>query len=65
MRISAAALDEADIVFTTYHTLVAEFTEKLSPLHKIYWFRVVLDEGKGILCHCQCFHGRLTLEQLT
>lgn len=41
-------MEETDIVLTTYHTLVADFGEKSSPLHEIEWFRVVLDEGKRI-----------------
>ncbi|TVY89545.1 DNA repair protein RAD5B [Lachnellula willkommii] len=40
-----ASIENTDIVLTTYHTLVADFGEKLSPLHKINWFRVVLDEA--------------------
>ncbi|OJJ43211.1 hypothetical protein ASPZODRAFT_123900 [Penicilliopsis zonata CBS 506.65] len=36
----------ADIVITTYHTLIAEFkTKTYSPLHRIHWYRVVLDEA--------------------
>ncbi|KAH7333142.1 putative helicase [Rhexocercosporidium sp. MPI-PUGE-AT-0058] len=38
-------IGDADIVLTTYNTLVAEFGGKSSPLHKLYWYRVVLDEG--------------------
>jgi SNF2 family DNA or RNA helicase len=38
-------IEEVDIVLTTYHTLVADFGEKSSPLHEVDWFRVVLDEG--------------------
>jgi len=48
-RTLASAIEEADIVITTYHTLVADFKEigdKSSPLHEVEWFRVVLDEGK-------------------
>jgi SWI/SNF-related matrix-associated actin-dependent regulator of chromatin subfamily A3 len=41
-------LEDVDIVLTTYHTLVADFGEKSSPLHGIEWFRVVLDEGKQV-----------------
>ncbi|EXF74188.1 SNF2 family domain-containing protein [Colletotrichum fioriniae PJ7] len=36
----------SDIVVTTYNTLSAEFEKKSSILHKIGWYRVVLDEGK-------------------
>ena len=41
----SAKLEDADIVVTTYHTLVAEFKTNLSSLHNLMWFRVVLDEG--------------------
>ncbi|KIW84079.1 hypothetical protein Z517_03325 [Fonsecaea pedrosoi CBS 271.37] len=40
-------ISEADIVFTTYHTLAAERKIKKSPLMSINWFRLVLDEA-----HC-------------
>ncbi|KAF4990996.1 hypothetical protein FGRMN_8117 [Fusarium graminum] len=38
----------SDIVVTTYHTLTAEYLVgkgKLSPLYKLGWYRVVLDEA--------------------
>jgi SNF2 domain-containing protein len=38
-------IEDADIVLTTYNTLMAEFESKNSPLHKLVWFRLVLDEG--------------------
>lgn len=44
----ACKIDEADIILTTYHTLVADFREKPSPLHEVNFFRVVLDEGNRI-----------------
>jgi SWI/SNF-related matrix-associated actin-dependent regulator of chromatin subfamily A3 len=44
----ASMIEEADIVLTTYHTLVADFGEKSSPLHEVNFFRVVLDEGNRI-----------------
>lgn len=40
------ALEESDVVITTYNTLAAEAAAKKSQLHKINWYRVVLDEGK-------------------
>ncbi|KAK4210760.1 SNF2 family N-terminal domain-containing protein [Rhypophila decipiens] len=39
------ALEQSDVVITTYNTLAAEATAKKSQLHKINWYRVVLDEG--------------------
>src|SRR3978361_217710 len=41
-----AELANFDIVFTTYHTLAAEFSRTNSNLHGITWYRIVLDEGK-------------------
>ncbi|KAL2881818.1 hypothetical protein SGCOL_002975 [Colletotrichum sp. CLE4] len=38
----------SDVVVTTYNTLSAEFEKKSSILHKIGWYRVVLDEGKSL-----------------
>jgi len=38
-------LEDADLVLTTYHTIVSDFGDKSSPLHKIAWYRLVLDEG--------------------
>ena len=34
-----------DIVLTTYSTLVVDFFKGLGVLHRVRWFRVVLDEG--------------------
>ena len=40
-------LAASDVVITTYNTLAADDkAKKQSPLHKISWYRVVLDEGK-------------------
>ena len=39
-------LADSDIVLSTYHTIAAESTDITSPLCKINWFRIVLDEGR-------------------
>ncbi|KAH9209007.1 SNF2 family N-terminal domain-containing protein [Leptodontidium sp. 2 PMI_412] len=44
-EIALPQIEDADVVLTTYNTLVAEFGSKASPLHKLHWYRVVLDEG--------------------
>jgi uncharacterized membrane protein YhfC len=42
-------LQEKDIVFTTYGTLMAEFKEEMhGPLLRAKWLRVVLDEGHQV-----------------
>ena len=38
-------LADADVIITTYSTLATEVGNKKSQLHRIGWFRVVLDEG--------------------
>lgn len=38
---------EADIVLTTYKTLATDLACKNNPLHRVGWFRVVLDEGES------------------
>ncbi len=40
------ALADTDIVLSTYHTIAAEALDHSSPVYKIEWFRIVLDEGK-------------------
>jgi len=47
----ATDLEDCDIVITTYNTLAAEAAGKRSLLHKINWYRVVLDEGKQYLAY--------------
>ena len=39
------AIANADVVLSTYHTLAGESAKTTSPLFKIHWFRIVLDEG--------------------
>ena len=39
------AIANCDIVLSTYHTIASESSKSTSPLFKINWFRVVLDEG--------------------
>ena len=43
----AERLRDFDIVLTTYATLVSEYRNERSALYDVYWFRVVLDEGKS------------------
>ena len=40
---------EKDIVFTTFATVASELMRGDSPLAKIHWFRIVLDEGESLL----------------
>jgi SNF2 family DNA or RNA helicase len=39
------AIANADVVLSTYHTVAGESSKTTSPLFKIHWFRIVLDEG--------------------
>jgi SNF2 family DNA or RNA helicase len=44
-----SVIEDSDIVVTTYHTLTAEYLigkGKTSPLYKLGWYRIVLDEGE-------------------
>jgi SNF2 family DNA or RNA helicase len=43
------AIANADVVLSTYHTVAGESAKTTSPLFKIHWFRIVLDEGIGHL----------------
>lgn len=46
-------LFEKDVVFTTYATAFEDTKKNPSPLSRIHWFRIVLDEGKAcIVCVC-------------
>ncbi|KAF4957210.1 hypothetical protein FGADI_3275 [Fusarium gaditjirri] len=47
-----SVVEDSDIVVTTYHTLTAEYLigkGKTSPLYKLGWYRIVLDEGEWCL----------------
>jgi SWI/SNF-related matrix-associated actin-dependent regulator of chromatin subfamily A3 len=44
------AIASAEVVLSTYHTLAGESSKRASPLFKIHWFRIVLDEGNKHLC---------------
>jgi SNF2 family DNA or RNA helicase len=46
-RRKVLALETADLVLTTYYTIVSDFGDKLSLLHAMEWYRVVLDEGNA------------------
>jgi SNF2 family DNA or RNA helicase len=39
------AIANADVVLSTYHTVAGESSKTTSPLFRIHWFRIVLDEG--------------------
>jgi len=39
-------LIEFDIILTTYATIIADFS-RVSRLHQIMWYRIVLDEGNN------------------
>ncbi|KAI1757160.1 hypothetical protein F4782DRAFT_481472 [Xylaria castorea] len=41
-------LSDSDLIVTTYQTLRSEFANKRSQLHKIEWYRIVLDEAHVI-----------------
>ncbi|KAI0193792.1 SNF2 family N-terminal domain-containing protein [Astrocystis sublimbata] len=41
-------LCDSDLILTTYQTLRSEFANKRSQLHKIEWYRIVLDEAHVI-----------------
>jgi SNF2 family DNA or RNA helicase len=45
-------LGSSDLVLTTYSTLVKD-NQNAGVLHRLKWFRVVLDEGKANKILCQ------------
>jgi SWI/SNF-related matrix-associated actin-dependent regulator of chromatin subfamily A3 len=46
-------LFEKDVVFTTYATAFEDTKKIPSPLSRIHWFRIVLDEGRTcVVCAC-------------
>jgi SNF2 family DNA or RNA helicase len=40
-----SSLVDSDIVLSTYHTISREAKDPTSPVWKIKWFRIILDEG--------------------
>jgi hypothetical protein len=42
---NVGAIADAEVVLSTYHTLAGESAKPTSPLFKIHWFRIILDEG--------------------
>ncbi|KAE9374274.1 hypothetical protein N431DRAFT_213326 [Stipitochalara longipes BDJ] len=53
-------LEDADLVLTTYHTIVSDFSDKSSPLHGMEWYRVVLDEAHIIRRQVTTFFKAVT-----
>lgn len=51
---------DADIVFTTYHTLAVERKTQKSPLRSIKWFRIVLDEAHYIRRQATTLYAAVT-----
>lgn len=49
---------EKDVIFTTYATAIEDTKKNLSPLSRIHWFRIVLDEGRA--CVVQAYLYSLT-----
>jgi SNF2 family DNA or RNA helicase len=54
------AIANADIVLSTYHTVAGESSKTTSPLFRIYWFRIVLDEGTYYLSNI-CYTLLITM----
>ncbi|KAN0090617.1 SNF2 family N-terminal domain containing protein [Hyaloscypha variabilis] len=51
------AIANADVVLSTYHTVAGESSKTTSPLFKIHWFRIVLDEAHIIRTASTLFFG--------
>ncbi|KAK8868948.1 SNF2 family N-terminal domain-containing protein [Apiospora arundinis] len=50
------ALMDYDVVLTTYSTLSADYSKAESMLHRILWYRIVLDEAHYIRNHLTTFY---------
>lgn len=45
-KVELPELLKHDVIITTYGTIAAECNRKQSKLHRVNWFRIVLDEGE-------------------
>jgi SWI/SNF-related matrix-associated actin-dependent regulator of chromatin subfamily A3 len=50
-KIDPTTLAQYDIVLTTYATAAVDFWRGQSTLHRINWYRVILDEGSFVYSH--------------
>jgi SWI/SNF-related matrix-associated actin-dependent regulator of chromatin subfamily A3 len=46
--IDMSQLLQHDVVLTTYASITADFCRGRSRLHRVHWYRIVLDEGEYI-----------------
>ncbi|KAK8050946.1 SNF2 family domain-containing protein [Apiospora rasikravindrae] len=53
---NTADVADYDVVITTYNTLASDYKRKKSILHKIGWYRIVLDEAHYIRNHSTIFY---------